>query len=242
MSPHSLHCNCKKKKTLQIGNVAFSFPFLSQTVKKLETSFWLYAFRRNEHLRGPSPGVIAALTFQNSAINTKLSALLLLIQRFQLNSCNPLDNVFGASLSMGPGKPEKEKGWCRWGSSLRMCPKASAQIHPPRGCGVGMLPQQLHGVCRKFRGNCSKWKCKIYSSQVGCQWQGTDRKGNQVLGGTELFAWEVTWCNSSCPRNQAKPKANNPILPFSICRKNWRLVSCMIWRGLFSCSSKPGWE
>lgn len=72
----------------------------------------------------------------------------------------------------------------------------------------GMLPQQLHGVCRGFRWNCSMWKCKIYSTQVGCQWQGTDRKGNQALTGTELFAWEVVWCNSSCPRDQAKPKAN----------------------------------
>lgn len=34
-----------------------------------------------------------------------------------------------------------------------------------------------------------------------------DRKGDQALGRTELFAWKVTWYNS-CHREQAKPKTN----------------------------------
>lgn len=62
-----------------MGNAAFSFPG-KRTIclKQPETNFWLYAFRRNEHLRGLSPSIISALTFQDNVINTELSAPLLL--------------------------------------------------------------------------------------------------------------------------------------------------------------------
>ena len=123
----------------------------------------------------------------------------------------------GVWLSAGPGEPGNEEVRGRsgageaaaWdyapkpvpGSVLREAAEGAAGPH-----GAPAAPQHIERIQGKLRH--VKEQNPFVPARLPLAGHGWEGGSGQALGDTELFAQEGGRCNSSCPRDQAKPKAN----------------------------------
>lgn len=125
-------------------------------------------------------------------------------------------------------------GAAAWGCALKPVPRSILQQAVEGGC----CPNSSMECVEDSEGTVARESAKFIHPRLAAS--------GRAWIGRGIRLWDVLSCllgrsvgTTLVTENRQSQKQ---ISPFSICRKNWRLISCMIWRGLFSCSCKPGWE
>lgn len=117
---------------------------------------------------------------------------------------------------MGPGEPGSEEVRGRAGVG-RVAARDVPQSRCPDPSSLGLwrevlpptMPQQLHGAGEDSGETTAHESAKsIHPSSLASVGHGWEGASGQAPGDSELFAQDGGQCNSSCPRDQAKPKAN----------------------------------